>query len=249
MILYFSSTGNCKYVAERLAAALHDRCSSVEGLDGKITLTDGEVFGIVSPTNWWGLAVLIREFIDKLELAAAGNNYTFLVTTYGTSPGFSASQAEKMLRARNVTLDAAFSVKMPDNWTPLFDVSDKEEIAAQNKKAEEYIEQLIGRVKAKEKGNHQDARKGYWLHYFADAYLHYERQTKFFRVEDQCIGCGLCAKKCPVQAIELKDKKPVWIKKHCALCLGCLHRCPKFAIQYGKNTKKHGQYKNPNTRV
>ncbi len=25
MILYFSSTGNCKYVAERLAAALHDR--------------------------------------------------------------------------------------------------------------------------------------------------------------------------------------------------------------------------------
>ena len=62
MILYFSSTGNCKYVAERLAAALHDRCSSVEGLDGKVTLTDGEVFGIGSPTNWWGLAVLIREF-------------------------------------------------------------------------------------------------------------------------------------------------------------------------------------------
>ena len=140
-------------------------------------------------------------------------------------------------------------MKMPDNWTPLFDVSDREEIAAQNKKAEEYIEQLIGRVKAKEKGNHQDARKGYWLHSFADAYLYYERQTKFFRVEDQCIGCGLCAKKCPVQAIELKDKKPVWVKERCVLCLGCLHRCPKFAIQYGKNTKKHGQYKNPKTRV
>ena len=26
------------------------------------------------------------------------------------------------------------------------------------------------------------------------------------------------------------------------MCLACLHHCPKFAIQYGKNTKKHGQY-------
>ena len=32
------------------------------------------------------------------------------------------------------------------------------------------------------------------------------------------------------------------------MCLGCLHRCPEFAIQYGKNTKKHGQYMNPNVK-
>lgn len=249
MILYFSSTGNSKYVAERLAAALDDVCESVEKQGPRLLLDEGESLGIVSPTNWWGLSVLIREFIDKMELTASGNNYVYLVTTYGTSPGFSAEQAKRMLAARGVKLDAAFSVKMPDNWTPLFDVSNKEAVAAQNKKAEDYIEALISRVKAREKGNHQDARKGYWLHRFADAYLYYERQTKFFKVEEQCIGCGLCAKKCPVQAIELRDKKPVWIKDRCALCLGCLHRCPKFAIQYGKNTKKHGQYKNPNTRV
>ena len=33
------------------------------------------------------------------------------------------------------------------------------------------------------------------------------------------------------------------------MCLGCLHRCPKFAIQYGRNTKKHGQYTNPNVKL
>ena len=58
-------------------------------------------------------------------------------------------------------------------------------------------------------------------------------------------AAGFARKKCPVQAIEMQSGKPVWVKEKCVMCLGCLHRCPKFAIQYGKNTKKHGQYLHP----
>lgn len=83
----------------------------------------------------------------------------------------------------------------------------------------------------------------------APIYDHKVRRTSHFHVENSCIGCGLCAKKCPVQAIALQGKKPVWIKEKCVMCLGCLHRCPKFAIQYGSKTKQHGQYTNPNVKV
>ena len=68
--------------------------------------------------------------------------------------------------------------------------------------------------------------------------------------ESRCVDCGLCAKKCPVQAIVMKDGYPVWIENECEMCLGCLHRCPMFAIQYGNGkTNKHGQYRNPNTTI
>ena len=43
----------------------------------------------------------------------------------------------------------------------------------------------------------------------------------------------------------MEEKRPVWVRDQCAMCLGCLHRCPKFAIQYDGRTQKHGQYTNP----
>ena len=51
MILYFSGTGNCKYVAEQIASAVGDTAVSVENRDGKIALKKGEVLGIVFPTH------------------------------------------------------------------------------------------------------------------------------------------------------------------------------------------------------
>ena len=64
-------------------------------------------------------------------------------------------------------------------------------------------------------------------------------------VNEGCIGCGLCAKRCPMAAIEMRDGLPVWTKPECAACLRCLHCCPKFAISHGKRTASHGQYRHP----
>ena len=250
MILYFSATGNCKYVAERIAAAFNDTAVSIEKSDSLIKLSDGEMLGIVTPVNWWELPVLTRAFLHKMRLECSQKPYTYIVTTYGTTPGCTYADAKKILKAKGVELNAGFSVKMPDNWTPIFDLSDPEKVKRQNDEAENYINAVLENIRNRSAGNLMQHKKPYAVRVFTDPFLNSERRTKHFYVEDSCIGCGLCARRCPVQAIEIKDKKPVWTKDQCALCLRCLHHCPKFAIQYGNGkTKQHGQYRNPHTKV
>ena len=94
-------------------------------------------------------------------------------------------------------------------------------------------------------GDHVGDKLGKFMEVVYPGFYKTLSKTSHLHVEDTCIGCGLCAKNCPVNAIEMKDGKPAWVKKNCAMCLSCLHRCPKFAIQYDDKTKDHGQYLHP----
>ena len=246
MILYFSGTGNCKYVAEQIAAAVGDTSVSVEDSNGKIALEMGEIFGIVFPTHFWEIPAIMREFLEKASITAERENYAFAIATYGTTPGCSGTDAKKLLRKRGIDLSAAFSLKMPDNWTPMFDLSDAEKVRCQNEEADKNLAVLISNIKAMVKGNHATPKAPYFVRTMSDKLYLKARRTSNFYVEGSCIGCGLCAKQCPVKAIEIQNGKPVWIKEHCTLCLRCLHLCPKFSIQYGDGkTKQHGQYHHP----
>lgn len=246
MIFYFSATGNSKHVARRLADALGEQMLSVLDVREPVSVTAGERLILVHPNYCGGVPSVIADFLRKGRFQLAADSELILVITYGNNTGASSAIAAKYFKKNTGRyFDAMYSVKMPDNWTPVFDLTNAEEVAGINRKADEEIDSMIAQIRQQARGDFVKDKLGKMMELIYPGFYKKLSKTSHLHVEDSCIGCGLCEKNCPVGAIELKDGKPAWIKENCAMCLGCLHRCPKFAIQYDDKTRNHGQYLHP----
>ena len=115
MIIYFSSTGNSKYVAKRIAEAENDWTRSITTFDYgfPLEIKKKNVFGIVCPTYFFGIPANIEEFFQKFKIKVEPDTYCFFVTTYGGDSGHPEVHMEKILKEKGITLSASFSVKMP----------------------------------------------------------------------------------------------------------------------------------------
>lgn len=142
MILYFSATGNCKYVASRIANATGEEIVSIVDCirEDRHSFRESSI-GIISPTYDWGLPSIVKDF---LEQAAFQVEYLYFIATYGTTTGAAGVMANKAIRGR--MLDAYFSVRMPDTWTPRFDLSTPEKVAAYTKTTEVEIDEIIEKI-------------------------------------------------------------------------------------------------------
>lgn len=253
MIFYSTATGNDQYVAERVAQATGDTTSSITQCIHKgtwtVTLKERENLGFVLPTYFWGLPSVVADFLQKLNIEGLPT-YSFLIATYGTTTGAISQYAKKLLRSKDITLDGLFSVKMPDTWTVMFDLSSKENVAKLNQNADAHITKVAELVKAQTRTSKMPGSLPLFMAWFAQKVYPNARKTSHLHVSKACIGCGLCSRQCPVSAIQMSDNKhPIWVKETCAMRLGCLHRCPTFAIQYDQKTQSHGQYTHPGVKL
>lgn len=240
MIYYFTGAGNSRYVAQRIAQALGDTVAFIPEHIPATVPDNGEPIGFVFPVYFWGIPTVVDRFARQLIIE--GRHYTYTVLTPSGSTGAAASMFEKAL---GFETDANFCVLMPDTYAPMFECGDKAKSDAVLQRAEGEIDSVITQIKARATGD-LDLHHGMGRFATVTMYpLYRASTTRRFAVNDACTGCGLCERLCPDHFITIKDGRPTWRKGHCNLCFACLHHCPHFAIQYGRNSRKHGQYTCP----
>lgn len=68
----------------------------------------------------------------------------------------------------------------------------------------------------------------WWCHNPENYCINHE--IMFF--QERCNGCGTCVKRCPEDAIEIKDAYPLRDESKCTLCGKCVDFCPNSAMEY-----------------
>lgn len=244
MIFCYSGTGNSAWAARNLLAP-GERLIPIraEG-ESLYAPAEGEKVGFVFPVYFYGLPDSVRRFAGQLRLATAPA-YTYAVITCGGSIAGAGGLLKELLAQQGIRLDAVFELEMPDNYVLLYDVPTPEKekaqlMAAQGKLAAIQKDIAARRYVGTEIGLAAKLQT-------AVLYPWYDRtrKTAKFYADHSCKGCGACAAKCPVNAIEMRDGKPHWVKEKCDHCLSCLG-CP--SIQFGKRTVGKRRYIHPDRR-
>ncbi len=243
MILYFSGTGNSKYIANVLATQIGEREVSANEYIKKgelVEMYDGERLIFVSPVYAWRLPRRFQKFIKDCGF----NGQAYFVMTCGDSIGSAEKHLKKFCKKVGIELMGVSEIVMPENYIAMFTATPKEEIPEIIKSATAKAQMLS---KSIIKGEKLAPVKASLLGKFLSSFIvnggfyTFSVSAKKFYATDKCTSCGKCVKECMLNNIKLVDGKPVW-GKNCTHCMACICKCPALAIEYGKGTKKKERY-------
>lgn len=232
IILYFTATGNCLYIARQLADETTELLSIPQMMkQGRHDFETDEI-GIVYPIYGHMPPNTVRNFIRQARLKAA---YRFAVLTYGMRDLNAAELWDGISRAAGNAFDYINTLQMVDNWLPNFDMAEQikmdKHIPAQLDAVASDLRRQRHWVKPATDGDRL-AHDAFMAHAGLDPAVGFlKRSERCFRVTPACIDCGVCTEVCPRGNYRLTSDG-VTMKGDCDLCLACIHNCPQKAIRF-----------------
>lgn len=238
MVIYFSGTGNSKFIANKIGKELNDKIidsTKYIKINKKATFESKEPFIFVCPTYAWQIPKLFYKFIEESEFV--GSNKAYFVLNCGSDIGNAENTAKILCDTKKFEFMGIKEIVMPENYIAMFPVPDEKESNNILKKSEPIIEKAIEDIK---EGKKFDERTPSLLDKIKSGivndmfYKLFVKDTKFY-VKDSCISCGKCEEICMVNNIKIIDGKPTW-NGDCTHCMACICHCPVEAIEYGKKS-------------
>ena len=250
-VLWYSQSGNTEKCGKVLAKTLEKKGIKVVYGDlrdiDKSIVSNVDLIVIGSPVFYYDTPEFVKDFIESLPelngIPVAA--YVTFGGPEGNQHNAGCSILEGLVQKKSVPvgLESFMSIS---SYSLSFKENDISITTKQNtilpdqntyKKVREYAEFILSQV---EKGSTSKFKRTLTLREFS-TYFGPEWWTKLtvdnhHIIEQNCVGCEACVKKCPTDSIDL-DSFSVNTDS-CVLCFGCINNCQYQAVNMESNNKK-----------
>jgi len=244
-IYYFSGTGNSLWSASQIEQIIGGALYhiGVEAEKEEIII-EADAVVLVFPSYAYGLPLIVRRFV---KAAVFKTPYLAAFVTYGSSPRGTLGALRRILKKKEI--DKLFFGRIPsvENYLAIFGPPKAQtlehRVLMQEKATKEAVRCIIERQENRVNTFCPFSVFVSWL-FSLGVKIFY----RYYRLSDDCNGCGICAQICPVAAIVMKDGRPVFTSR-CEHCQGCVNQCPLRAIQFGRVKFGTSGYQHPNITI
>lgn len=249
LMLYFSGTGNSKYIAQRFCEKMNAVCHSIEEtVDFSALITADNTIAFCYPIYGSCVPRIMREFVTQYRALLTDKRLIVFCTQMLFSGDGARALTDLLTEDAKERVLYAEHFNMPNNLVnfALFRIKNGEENKSTLKKADKKIDRVCADLLSGKR-----MLRGFSL---GSRLLGMTQNKAFPAMEDayrndvrsdaDCISCGLCVKLCPMHNLTLTDGK-VEQRGNCTLCWRCVNACPKQAITVGIHTKPKKQYHGP----
>ena len=256
LTVYFSGTGNTKYVAESFSAHMGGKCLSIEDeADFTAEFSAADTIAFCYPNYASRVPLIMRQFAERHSAGLRGKKLVILVMQWVFS-GDCARVFTDLFPKGHFDVIYAEHFAMPNNVNNLFlfPKASENSLFKRFKEAENKVSRVCKDIK-----NSIVRRRGFSIfgrflgsiqgRLWQGKSSSFEtvkgsgehRMKNSIKIHKHCTVCELCVTVCPMKNLETKDGTIIH-KNNCTVCYRCVNLCPQRAITIFFHGKPKWQY-------
>ncbi len=243
VVIYFSGTGNTKFLARKFSRVMNCKCVSIEEtVDFKKIILENNTITLCYPIHFSKAPIFFMDFVKTHKNEFRGKKIISLCSQQFYS-GDGARSIFDLLE--DVELVYAEHFNMQNNITsmPLYykiTKTNNRRCLTRSYRKIIKISSDINKGRVKTKGFNNFSKQLGKMQHISDESIK-RKQKNAVRVNNSCILCNKCVKNCPTKNLENEGAK-IASEENCTFCMRCVNICPKKAITVLLHGKVKEQY-------
>jgi ferredoxin len=247
LVLYFSGTGNTRFIATTFSQEMDASCHSIEeNIDFQAAISQQDKICFCYPIYGSCVPVIMQDFVAAHRRTLQGKSL-IIFCTQNVYSGDGARVFTDLLKGLEYQVIYAAHFNMPNNLINLsgYPKAGPERVKKYKSDAELAVERVcidLRQGKIRRKGFNPFSQ---FLGFMTQRI--YFRRTlssaqNSVRIRQSCILCQKCVKACPAKNLVVENGKLIH-KGQCFLCQRCVNLCPQKAISVLHHSEIKEQYK------